>query len=156
MTRTVSWIVTAVALLAAAHAVAQETQQAEPVLVTATRTETPAGQLGAAVTVITGDEIDTRRYPTVDEALRMVTRLRKGLNSATLPIVVLMAKGREELMVRALEVGADDCLEAPAYPPLALARIRALMGRWREMAAGVDQRQRFDLVVRGAGDGIWD
>jgi DNA-binding response OmpR family regulator len=38
-----------------------------------------------------------------DEALRMVTRLRKGLNSATLPIVMLMAKGREELMVRALE-----------------------------------------------------
>ena len=91
-----------------------------------------------------------------DEALRMVTRLRKGLNSATLPIVVLMAKGREELMVRALEVGADDCLETPVYPPLALARIRALMGRLREMAEGVDQRQRFDLVVRGAGDGIWD
>ncbi len=91
-----------------------------------------------------------------DEALRMVTRLRKGLNSATLPIVVLMAKGRDELMVRALEVGADDCLETPAYPPLALARIRALMGRLREMAEGVDQRQRFDLVVRGAGDGIWD
>src|SRR5688572_33136033 len=91
-----------------------------------------------------------------DEALRMVTRLRKSLSSATLPIVMLMAKGREELMVRALEMGADDCLETPAYPPLALARIRALMGRLREMAEGVDQRQRFDLVVRGAGDGIWD
>jgi diguanylate cyclase (GGDEF)-like protein/PAS domain S-box-containing protein len=91
-----------------------------------------------------------------DEALRMVTRLRKGLNSATLPIVILMAKDRDELMVRALEIGADDCLEAPMYPPLAVARIRALMGRLREMAEGVDQRQRFDLVVRGAGDGIWD
>jgi diguanylate cyclase (GGDEF)-like protein/PAS domain S-box-containing protein len=91
-----------------------------------------------------------------DESLRMVTRLRKGLNSATLPIVMLMAKGREELMVCALEVGADDCLEMPTYPPLALARIRALLGRLREMAEGVDQRQRFDLVVRGAGDGIWD
>lgn len=91
-----------------------------------------------------------------DEALRMVTRLRKGHNSATLPIVILVAKGREELMVRALEVGADDCLETPAYPPLAAARVRALLGRLREMAEGVDQRQRFDLVVRGAGDGIWD
>ncbi|HET6158487.1 MAG TPA: EAL domain-containing protein [Dongiaceae bacterium] len=91
-----------------------------------------------------------------DETLRMVTRLRKGLNSATLPIVMLMAKGRQELMVRALETGADDCLEMPIYPPLVTARIRALMGRLHEMAEGVDQRQRFDLVVRGAGDGIWD
>ena len=91
-----------------------------------------------------------------DEALRMVTRLRKGLNSATLPIVMLVAKGREELMVRALEVGADDCLEMPIYPPLGLARVRALLSRLREMAESVDQRQRFDLVVRGAGDGIWD
>jgi len=91
-----------------------------------------------------------------DEALRMVIRVRKGLNSATLPIVMLMAKGREELMVRAFEIGVDDCMEFPVYPPLALARIRALMGRLNEMAEGVDQRQRFDLVVRGAGDGIWD
>jgi vitamin B12 transporter len=53
-------------------AAAQETRQVDPVVITATRTETPAGQLGAAVTVITGEEIETRRYPTVDEALRMV------------------------------------------------------------------------------------
>jgi vitamin B12 transporter len=59
------------AVLSAGPAAAQ-TQQAEPVVITATRTETPAGQLGAAVTVVTGTEIDTRRYPSVDEALRMV------------------------------------------------------------------------------------
>ena len=41
-------------------------------VITATKTETPASQLGAAVTVVTGEEIDTRRYPTVDEALRQV------------------------------------------------------------------------------------
>ena len=91
-----------------------------------------------------------------DESLRMVTRLRKAMSSATLPIVMVTAKGREELMTKALETGADDCLEAPMYPPLALARIRALLARVSEIAEGVDQRQRFDLVVRGAGDGIWD
>jgi vitamin B12 transporter len=53
-------------------AAAQEVKQAEPVVVTATRIETPAEQLGASVTVIPGDDIDTRRYPTVDEALRGV------------------------------------------------------------------------------------
>ena len=58
-----------------------------------------------------------------DESLRMVTRLRKAMSSATLPIVVVTAKGREELMTKALEAGADDCLESPMHPPLALARI---------------------------------
>src|SRR5688572_5946195 len=62
----------AVVLSCAAAAAAQPPQQADPVVVTATKTETPASQLGAAVTVITGEDIDTRRYPTVDEALRMV------------------------------------------------------------------------------------
>ncbi len=66
------WLSVLVVLSSAALASAQPVPQAEPVVVTATRTETPAGQLGAAVTVITGEEIDTRRYPTVDEALRMV------------------------------------------------------------------------------------
>src|SRR5687768_8988277 len=59
----------AVVLSCAAAAAAQPPQQADPVVVTATKTETPASQLGAAVTVITGEDIDTRRYPTVDEAL---------------------------------------------------------------------------------------
>lgn len=71
MARRFGWTIAVLAMLTAGPAAAQ-TQQAEPVLITATRTETPAGQLGAAVTVITGEEIDTRRYPTVDEALRMV------------------------------------------------------------------------------------
>jgi vitamin B12 transporter len=65
-----SWIAAVVLALMVSTAHAQEVKQAEPVVVTATRTETPAEQLGASVTVITGEEIDTRRYPTVDEALR--------------------------------------------------------------------------------------
>ena len=39
---------------------------------TGTKIETPAEQVGATVTVIDGDEIETRHYPTVDEALRNV------------------------------------------------------------------------------------
>ena len=75
MVRRLTWMVAVLAALAAGAASAQETpkaQQAEPVVVTATRTETPASELGAAVTVVTGEDIDTRRYPTVDEALRSV------------------------------------------------------------------------------------
>ena len=68
------WIVVWVVLSWAAVAAAQQPpqQQADPIVVTATKTETPASQVGAAVTVVTGEEIETFRYPTVDEALRMV------------------------------------------------------------------------------------
>src|SRR6184192_2670496 len=67
-----SWIAVVMLAVMVSTAHAQEVKHAEPVVVTATRTETPAEQLGASVTVITGEEIDTRRYPTVDEALRGV------------------------------------------------------------------------------------
>jgi vitamin B12 transporter len=51
---------------------AAETKKVEPVVVTATKFETPAEQLGATVTVIDGAEIESRHYPTIDEALRGV------------------------------------------------------------------------------------
>ena len=66
------WISVLAVLAWASLAAGQPPQPADPVVVTATKTETPASQLGAAVTVVTGEEIETFRYPTVDEALRMV------------------------------------------------------------------------------------
>ncbi len=56
----------------AVPAVAQETKTLEPVVVTGTRIETPAEQVGASVTIVEGEVFDTRHYPTVDEALRNV------------------------------------------------------------------------------------
>src|SRR5437773_12128438 len=49
---------------------AQEVKQAEPVVVTATRLESPAAQPGVAVTVIARDGRATRRHPTVEAAVR--------------------------------------------------------------------------------------
>jgi vitamin B12 transporter len=75
MGRRLGWAIIVLTMLGAGTATAQDapsTQHTEPVVITATRTETPAGQLGTAVTVVTGDEIETFRYPTVDEALRAV------------------------------------------------------------------------------------
>jgi vitamin B12 transporter len=60
------------AVLMAGPVWGQDVSRLEPVVVTATRTETPAEQLGASVTVVTGQEIETFHYPTVDEALRGV------------------------------------------------------------------------------------
>ena len=58
-----------------AHALAEEPKKMEPVVVTATKIETPAEQLGATVTVVTGEEFKSYSYATVDEALRSVPGL---------------------------------------------------------------------------------
>jgi vitamin B12 transporter len=60
------------ALAVAVTAAAEEAKKLEPVVVTATKTETPAGELGASVSVVTGDDFTTYHYATVDEALRSV------------------------------------------------------------------------------------
>ena len=52
--------------------VGPEIRKVEPVVVTATKLETPAAQLGATVTVIDGSEIEARHYATIDDALRNV------------------------------------------------------------------------------------
>jgi vitamin B12 transporter len=61
--------------LLAAPAAAQmnmsPTKVVDPVVVTATKLETPAQQLGASVTVIDGDDFQTYHYPAVDEPLRL-------------------------------------------------------------------------------------
>ncbi|MBI2160345.1 MAG: TonB-dependent receptor [Candidatus Rokubacteria bacterium] len=64
-------IVTATALVAGA----QEVEKLEPVVVTATKLETPAAQLGSSVTVVTEEELKTYHYATLDEAVRAVPGL---------------------------------------------------------------------------------
>src|SRR4249920_2991239 len=65
-------VVVLLILSVAMPATAQEPKKLDPVIVTGTKIETPAEQVGATVTVIDGEEIETRLYPTVDEALRNV------------------------------------------------------------------------------------
>ena len=60
------------ALAVVPPAAAQEAKTLPPVVVTATKTETPAAELGASVTVVTEEDFKTFHYPTVDEALRRV------------------------------------------------------------------------------------
>ena len=60
-----------VLLIGAAEAAAQP-RYVDPVVVTATKVETPQERLGASVTVVTGDEIVEKQYATVEEALRQV------------------------------------------------------------------------------------
>ena len=57
---------------AAAQMNASPTKVVDPVVVTATKIETPAQQLGASVSVIDGEDFKTFHYPTLDEPLRLV------------------------------------------------------------------------------------
>lgn len=64
----------------------------------------------------------------------------------TTPIIMLTARGDEQDLVRALEMGADDYLTKPFSPRTLLARIKALLRRVRiEGAAGPMSAGRITL-----------
>jgi len=62
----------ALSLVAPALAAAQEQKTMEPVVVTATKVETPSEQIGASISVVNGDDFQTYHYASVDETLRNV------------------------------------------------------------------------------------
>jgi len=56
---------------------------------------------------------------------------------STVPVMMLTARGEEQDLVRALDLGADDYLTKPFSPRTLLARVRALLRRARvERTAG--------------------
>ena len=65
-------------------------------------------------------------------------RLKSDPVTASLPIIMLTARGEEEDKVRGLDVGADDYVTKPFSPKELAARIRALLRR----AAGLGFRRR--------------
>jgi len=65
------WLL-ALSLVAPALAAAQEQKTVEPVVVTATKVETPSEQIGASISVVNGDDFQTYHYASVDETLRNV------------------------------------------------------------------------------------
>jgi DNA-binding response OmpR family regulator len=82
------------------------------------------------------------------EAIRKQSRI---------PIMMLTARGEEEDLVRALDLGADDYLTKPFSPRTLLARVRALLRRSGVESGGAMTvgRLRLDLeaLVLHIGDG---
>lgn len=67
---------------------------------------------------------------------------------STMPIMMLTARGEEQDLVRALDLGADDYLTKPFSPRTLLARVRALLRRARlERTAGPLTAGRVTLDV---------
>lgn len=63
--------------------------------------------------------------------IEVCRRLRRKADTATLPIIMLTAKGEEEDRVRGLETGADDYVAKPFSPRELVARATALLRRSR-------------------------
>jgi two-component system phosphate regulon response regulator PhoB len=78
--------------------------------------------------------------------LEFCRRLRKREGTATIPILMLTARGEEADRVRGLSTGADDYVVKPFSVPEILARVKALLRRAvpQRMA---DTLRRGDIVL---------
>ena len=63
------------------------------------------------------------------------------------PIMVLTTVGAENDKIRALDIGADDCLDMPFNIDVFLARVRAALRRWFDYSTGI--LRKGDLVICG-------
>jgi len=69
------------------------------------------------------------------DGFEVLKRLRDGKDTASVPVILLTAKGEEADVVRGLELGADDYVTKPFSRPVLLARIRAVLRRPEEIQA---------------------
>ena len=68
--------------------------------------------------------------------IEVCRQLRKGRDTARVPIMMLTARSEEEDRVRGLKTGADDYVTKPFSPRELLARAEALLRRSRPALAG--------------------
>jgi two-component system phosphate regulon response regulator PhoB len=78
--------------------------------------------------------------------LELCRRLRKREGTATIPVIMLTARGEEADRVRGLVTGADDYVVKPFSVPEILARMKALLRRAAPQRIA-DILQRGDIVL---------
>ena len=67
------------------------------------------------------------------DGIEFIRRLRANEFLASIPVIMLTAKGESEDMVKGLSVGADDYINKPFSLPELIARIKAVLRRCRPM-----------------------
>src|SRR5258708_13211036 len=82
--------------------------------------------------------------------IEVCRRLRRLPQTASLPIIMLTARGEEEDRVRGLETGADDYVTKPFSPRELVARVGAVLPRVRPALAG-DALSYADIEMDTAG-----
>jgi two-component system, OmpR family, phosphate regulon response regulator PhoB len=68
--------------------------------------------------------------------IEVCRRLRKNKETASIPVIMLTARGEEEDRIRGLKTGADDYVTKPFSPRELLARVEALLRRSRPSIGG--------------------
>ena len=83
------------------------------------------------------------------DGLEICRRLRRGPDTAELPIIMLTARGEEGDVVRGLELGADDYVTKPFSIKVLLARIQTVLRRRTETSATEHSEELVfdDLVI---------
>lgn len=69
--------------------------------------------------------------PSMD-GLEVCRSLKSRPDSATIPVIMLTAKGEESDIVAGLELGADDYITKPFSPRILMARIKAVLRRGQD------------------------
>ncbi|MDO8826579.1 phosphate regulon transcriptional regulator PhoB [Methylophaga sp.] len=82
------------------------------------------------------------------DGIEFIRRLRANEFLASIPVIMLTAKGESEDMVKGLSVGADDYINKPFSPPELIARIKAVLRRCRPIDSDDAQKlQMAELVM---------
>ena len=80
------------------------------------------------------------------DGLKVCRKLKENPRFASIPVVMLSAKGEEPDIVAGLNMGADDYITKPFSPKVLLARVRAVLRR-AETERGASAEEPEDGVV---------
>ncbi|HEX9964374.1 MAG TPA: phosphate regulon transcriptional regulator PhoB [Allosphingosinicella sp.] len=99
---------------------------------------TPSGEEALLLAAETGPDLVLLDWMLEDlSGIEVCRRLRRGAATASLPIIMVTARGEEADRIRGLETGADDFITKPFSPAELVARARALLRRVRPALAGM-------------------
>lgn len=118
--------------MATAAGWAQEVKKLEPVVITATKIETPAERLGAAVTVITEEEIRARYYPSLADVLRQVPGVEVQRSGSLGKVTDVRIRGSSDKQIQVLVDG--------------LRVKRTTTGDFNFSSLAIDQIERIEIV----------
>lgn len=85
------------------------------------------------------------------DGLEVCRLLKKREITASIPIIMLTARGEEPDIVRGLEIGADDYVPKPFSPRVLLARVQTALRRSERENPALARKNKKSSVIKSAG-----